>query len=663
MQKTPRSKKQKKHNMFKQKTPSSKKKKKHGFKRKTPSSKKKKKHEFKQKTPSSKKKKKQKQHIAKQTTGSSASPCAIASNSLCVSGSSNNPVNGNCKTPKSSTIKRKRKRKHKRRNSKSSGNLDFLDKSSKTALAEDVGDNDDFAVNSRKKRRRLRRILDDDLLSPTGSAPCSSILNSISQLGPSEHVTSGQVGPSWQVVGTSGQVSGASGQVTGTSGHVASGQVTGASGQVAGIIGKSTVGQSLDSTSKSAIKGSVQAARERYLFGDLEAEEIDPNKTADSDSSESSDEEIFCKVCLSGNYADRLLLCDSCDAGYHLHCLSPPLSGIPEGDWQCAPCTRHRRDLDEEQEENGGIDGFIANEHAVDYYHYYEIPKSESSKSCRQPDPATPLKGTTSKRQPTPKLSPKIEKAVRKAARKADRSAQKRREKSEKHQNDRVSASLAACASARDELSAVARLMEEESGRESDGGSAGEAESCDESSRTIGETQSTSSRSPKDFFLAALESNDVRAMIRALNAGVPVREIHGFFASLHEWFRRQNERICEAANIVGELMAAGFQHSPNAQFPVPGMKLSLQPARFGDSEDLDIEECDRLSKALSRRSFSRAIVALSRRTALHQRPVRSLKGVRVWVADQVARWFQASSDGNLGDLRELASVGFDVNLE
>ena len=33
-----------------------------------------------------------------------------------------------------------------------------------------------------------------------------------------------------------------------------------------------------------------------------------------------------------------LLLCDTCDAPWHINCLDPPLYHIPEGDWHCPPC-------------------------------------------------------------------------------------------------------------------------------------------------------------------------------------------------------------------------------------------------------------------------------------------------------------------------------------
>ncbi|VDP99160.1 unnamed protein product [Trichobilharzia regenti] len=33
-----------------------------------------------------------------------------------------------------------------------------------------------------------------------------------------------------------------------------------------------------------------------------------------------------------------MLFCDDCDRGYHMYCLSPPLSEPPEGSWSCKLC-------------------------------------------------------------------------------------------------------------------------------------------------------------------------------------------------------------------------------------------------------------------------------------------------------------------------------------
>ncbi|XP_060528036.1 chromodomain-helicase-DNA-binding protein Mi-2 homolog isoform X2 [Cylas formicarius] len=43
----------------------------------------------------------------------------------------------------------------------------------------------------------------------------------------------------------------------------------------------------------------------------------------------------FCRVCKDGG---ELLCCDSCPSAYHTHCLNPPLTEVPDGDWKCPRC-------------------------------------------------------------------------------------------------------------------------------------------------------------------------------------------------------------------------------------------------------------------------------------------------------------------------------------
>jgi len=53
-----------------------------------------------------------------------------------------------------------------------------------------------------------------------------------------------------------------------------------------------------------------------------------------------------CEVCHDGG---NLICCENCDNVYHLQCLVPPLSELPEGDWYCPPCAKKR--------ELGGVEG------------------------------------------------------------------------------------------------------------------------------------------------------------------------------------------------------------------------------------------------------------------------------------------------------------------
>eukprot|EP00934_Nitzschia_sp_Nitz4_P005169 Nitzschia sp. Nitz4//scaffold106_size73319//35862//38657//NITZ4_005737-RA/size73319-processed-gene-0.90-mRNA-1//1//CDS//3329532523//5159//frame0 len=46
-----------------------------------------------------------------------------------------------------------------------------------------------------------------------------------------------------------------------------------------------------------------------------------------------------CEVCKSRSADDRMLVCDGCDSLYHIFCLDPPLTIIPEGEWFCPSCT------------------------------------------------------------------------------------------------------------------------------------------------------------------------------------------------------------------------------------------------------------------------------------------------------------------------------------
>jgi len=46
-----------------------------------------------------------------------------------------------------------------------------------------------------------------------------------------------------------------------------------------------------------------------------------------------------CQVCQSPYDEDKMLLCDKCNAGWHLDCLNPPLATVPSGRWECPICT------------------------------------------------------------------------------------------------------------------------------------------------------------------------------------------------------------------------------------------------------------------------------------------------------------------------------------
>ena len=45
-----------------------------------------------------------------------------------------------------------------------------------------------------------------------------------------------------------------------------------------------------------------------------------------------------CDGCGRADREDEMVLCDACDAGWHLDCLSPALAAVPDGDWLCPEC-------------------------------------------------------------------------------------------------------------------------------------------------------------------------------------------------------------------------------------------------------------------------------------------------------------------------------------
>ncbi|KAM8834489.1 remodeling and spacing factor 1 isoform 6-T6 [Synchiropus picturatus] len=82
-----------------------------------------------------------------------------------------------------------------------------------------------------------------------------------------------------------------------------------------------------------------------------------------SDSSTSSDDDLPpnddpCKHCGLPNHPELILLCDSCDNGYHTACLRPPLMVIPDGEWFCPPC-QHKQLCDRLEEQLTNLDAAL----------------------------------------------------------------------------------------------------------------------------------------------------------------------------------------------------------------------------------------------------------------------------------------------------------------
>lgn len=51
-----------------------------------------------------------------------------------------------------------------------------------------------------------------------------------------------------------------------------------------------------------------------------------------------------CTLCGNSENDDKLLFCDDCDRGYHMYCLTPPITEAPAGDWRCKLCFKNNGD-------------------------------------------------------------------------------------------------------------------------------------------------------------------------------------------------------------------------------------------------------------------------------------------------------------------------------
>ncbi|XP_076969588.1 remodeling and spacing factor 1 isoform X2 [Tamandua tetradactyla] len=92
--------------------------------------------------------------------------------------------------------------------------------------------------------------------------------------------------------------------------------------------------------------GSRTRGRWKYSSNDeSEGSDSDKSSAEEEEEEEKESEEAIpadddepCKKCGLPNHPELILLCDSCDSGYHTACLRPPLMIIPDGEWFCPPC-------------------------------------------------------------------------------------------------------------------------------------------------------------------------------------------------------------------------------------------------------------------------------------------------------------------------------------
>ncbi|XP_014232727.2 titin homolog [Trichogramma pretiosum] len=87
-------------------------------------------------------------------------------------------------------------------------------------------------------------------------------------------------------------------------------------------------------------KSDHEFSPESDLEKEEESEPMRRARTAQKDDDEAEDE-YACQKCSKSDHPEWILLCDSCDQGWHCSCLRPALMIIPEGDWFCPPCQHY----------------------------------------------------------------------------------------------------------------------------------------------------------------------------------------------------------------------------------------------------------------------------------------------------------------------------------
>lgn len=71
---------------------------------------------------------------------------------------------------------------------------------------------------------------------------------------------------------------------------------------------------------------------------------IQVDKTPTATSATVEEDSTQCQICERADREEVMLLCDRCDQGYHMDCLSPPLTAIPAGSWFCDNCFSDEED-------------------------------------------------------------------------------------------------------------------------------------------------------------------------------------------------------------------------------------------------------------------------------------------------------------------------------
>lgn len=85
---------------------------------------------------------------------------------------------------------------------------------------------------------------------------------------------------------------------------------------------------------------------EQYMVSNNKRRRVQANCDACYDNPNKECKECGCRICAGKEDEHNLLLCDECDSAYHIGCLNPPLTSIPEEDyWYCSECKNDENEI------------------------------------------------------------------------------------------------------------------------------------------------------------------------------------------------------------------------------------------------------------------------------------------------------------------------------
>ncbi|OCF37553.1 hypothetical protein I316_00679 [Kwoniella heveanensis BCC8398] len=93
-----------------------------------------------------------------------------------------------------------------------------------------------------------------------------------------------------------------------------------------------------------------------------------------------------CEVCRGGHAADKILLCDGCDRGFHTYCLDPPLASVPTNEeWFCTSCLLSQGDdFGFDEGEDHSMASFQARDASFSY-HWWNRHRPQATSSSAPP--------------------------------------------------------------------------------------------------------------------------------------------------------------------------------------------------------------------------------------------------------------------------------------